>query len=316
MKIIHFFPHNSEAIGFFNRVKRHLKMNYKPYYELSINVSHFCRVLSNRLDYTDVIIITAHGSKHCIYGDIYRGELRELTVEQLKMCKNSFIFAFSCSTSELGRQLCENYNIMSYIGFNKDISLTVESSKKQFSEELSNILKEIYTCAVNKAFDRFIRENLNIDQFARMVSKCLLEYHTMVMTMNDEQLITNFRISRKKVKDNPLFKKALGTDLIGTVNYVRELIEIHGEKYFIPWMFIESENKNFLRQLINKVKNSTFKEENLYYKNFLLAILYKKCGAEILANYYLLQTKKLNIDYKPVDKLLPTNKKITGKYLR
>ncbi|NGQ95419.1 hypothetical protein G3578_09650 [Brevibacillus sp. SYP-B805] len=306
MRIIHFFP-KSKALGFLDSFKDFLHSNYEELYNHFSRTEDFYGILDSRIYYTDIIVITAHGYPDYIVGEEVSGEAVLLTLEQFHRCKHSFIFAFSCSTGDLGAQICREHKAIAYLGFNDIIDLVVKTEGQAYKNELKKILRKIYNDSLCKSFTEFLANNYNIDQFARLISKNLELSYSLILAMSPEQLKITFSLPQKVV-DEPKFLKILQTDLLTTINSVRKRIVIHGEPEFIPWLFIDTKDKTRIEQLISKIEKSVFKDSyNNYYKYFLLGHLYRALGIASESKKFFRLAYSLNSEYIRLNSYLNDN---------
>lgn len=297
MKIIHFYP-KAGGISFLQKFRKHLESNHPIIYSYFYRSADLSQELDNRLNHTDIVIFTAHGDEEYIIGDQVQGKDIHLTLDKLSSLKNSFVFAFSCSTGLLGKQLCSINNVISYVGFNDIIDLSVNTCESSYKDELSKILKEIYNEALQKSFDVFITHNYDIDQFSRLISINLKRAYVSVLSMDFNELCQKFNINYKRVSDIKFLKKLHG-DLLTTVDAVRARIVVHGEKNFIPWFFIEDDRGRHI-EIISKLEGTTYSEENEYYRYFILALLNFKIGRINRAFEYYKLAVKLYPEYEPL----------------
>ncbi|MDI4647885.1 hypothetical protein [Cohnella hashimotonis] len=301
MKIIHFFP-RSLGIRFLNSFKQFLQESYGYAYIFHDKSEGLVSELVNRHNETDIVIFTAHGTEDSIIGEMVKGEEVSLREDKLSNLKHSFVFSFSCSTGALGERLCLNCNVLSYIGFNDIINLSVKSEDNAFKQELTKVLKLIYSSALQISFDTFIKRSYDVGQFSRLISLNLKRSFSTVLAMNSNQLSTYFSISAV-TSSNPAFIKKLHSDLLTTIDSVRSRIVVHGEKGFIPWFFIEDdEAKN--REIILKLENVSFSSQNEYYRFFILAWLYLRIGQSKNSIRAFNKSHKLFPDFEPL-KLFP-----------
>jgi hypothetical protein len=292
MKLIHFYP-NSSGISFLRGFQKYLEDRYSLIYSHFSRSSDLLSELTERSNQTDLVVITAHGTEEYIVGDKVKGEHVLLALEQLACLKNSFVFAFSCSTGALGEQLCLTQNVISYIGFNDIIDLAVNCGERTFNDELSRILKDIYTEALQLAFDEFVHKNYDVSQLAKLISLNLKRIYVKILSMDHKALSQKYSINLGRLS-NRVFTKKLHSDLLTTIDSVRARIIIHGEKKFIPWVFIGNDIAR-IKLLIEKLESTSYAAQNEYYRLFVLAYLYIKLGRPKTAFDY----------YKKVHRLLP-----------
>ncbi|GIO09885.1 hypothetical protein J31TS6_59130 [Brevibacillus reuszeri] len=296
MKIMHFFP-KSNGLNFLKRFQEHLEGNYNDGYQHFSKTDDFYEVLDTRINNTDIIVFTAHGEPTHIVGEQKLGRDVLLTLDDLGRCKHSFVFAFSCSTGDLGAEICRQHKAIAYLGFKDIIDLVVKTEGRAFSDDLRKILRKMYNDALCKSFNEFLGKNYNVDQFARTLSRNLEMVYAHILAMSPEELKVNFDISLK-VATNSKFLWHLRTDLLTTIDGVRKRIVVHGESEFIPWLFIDTSDPDKLKNLIEKIEKCVYKDDyNNYYKYFLLWFLYNKLGLTEDANRYLRSSLVINLEY-------------------
>jgi len=298
MRIIQYFP-DSRGTRFLKQFQQTLASEYGQTYEFYNKSPELFHSLERRLHSTDIILITAHGTAEFIEGELDRGEPIKITVEDFYRFRNSFVFAFSCSTADLGEIICKESNVLSYLGFNDIVNLQVKTSKGQFVTEISNILKQIYNDTLFESFVTFTEENYSVAQLAQLISLNLKRYYVRLLAMSSEDIVVKFSISRR-VAFNREFTKCLHADLLTTIDAVRQRITVYGEKNFIPWFFINTDDRMILEKLLVKVYDSEFSPQNVYYKNFLLGYLYKKLDIKDSSEYYIEKVKAAFPDYEPL----------------
>ncbi|MDO7345478.1 hypothetical protein Q5O02_04890 [Bacillus stercoris] len=298
MKIIQYFP-NSRGTKFLKQFQKTLATKYCETYEVYDKSPELFNCLESRLHETDLILITAHGTADFIEGELERGEPIRITAEDFHRFRNSFVFAFSCSTADLGEKICTESNVLSYLGFNDIVNLQVKTSNGQFVTEISNILRRIYNDTLYESLVTFIQKNYNISELAQLISLNLKRYYARLLGMTSEDIIGKYAIPRR-VASNREFIKCLHADLLTTIDAVRQRITVFGEKNFIPWLFITTEDTAILESLLGKVLDSEFSPKNIYYKNFLLGYLYKKLNIKDSSEHYLGEAKAAFPEYEPL----------------
>lgn len=298
MKIIQYFP-DSRGTKFLKKFQKELASEYGETYEFYNKSPELFYSLESRFHSTDLILITAHGTSEFIEGELEKGEIVKITADDFYRFRNSFVFAFSCSTADLGEIICEESNVISYLGFNDVVNLQVKTSRGQFVTEISNILRQIYNDTLIESFVTFTQKNYSIGQLAQLISLNLKKYYVRLLAMKSEDIIVKFSIPRKVAFNNE-FTKCLHADLLTTIDAVRQRVTVYGEKNFIPWSFITTENQIVLNNLFSKVNDSDFSEKNIYYKKFLLGYILKKLNLEESSNYYLSEAKAEFPEYEPL----------------
>jgi hypothetical protein len=297
VKIIHFYPRSS-GISFLRIFQRFLQETYDSNYVFYDKSERLITDLAGRINNTDIVIFTAHGTEDYIIGDYVKGEHVLLTSEKLTNLRNSFVFAFSCSTGVLGERLCSEHNVISYIGFNDIVDLSVRTADVAFKEELSRVLKDIYNDALQKSFYTFIEQNYDIGQFAKLISLNLKRSFSKVLAMDNTELSHRFNISRGS-SSNHLFIRKLHSDLLTTIDSVRSRIVLHGEESFIPWGFLINDAEKIYK-LIAKFESLTFSSNNEYYRFFILAVLNIRIGRFRTAFRFYKKAVTLFPEYEPL----------------
>lgn len=298
MKIIQYFP-DSKGTRFLKHFQQTIAAEYKDEYEFYNRSNELFTSLESRLLTTDIILITAHGTPDYIEGEMVSGEPIKITAQDFHRFQNSFIFAFSCSTADLGKIVCEENKVISYLGFNDIINLKAKTSKGKFETEISNILRKIYNDSLFSSFKTFTTKNYTVLQLSKLISLNLKRFYCMALAMSSEQLISTYGISRRTAT-NKEFIKCLHADLLTTIDAVRQRITVHGEENFIPWSFIKSADTDTIGRLIDKVYNSEFSVKNIYYKYFLMGYLYKKLNIKDSSDHYFSLSRSNYPDYEPI----------------
>jgi hypothetical protein len=269
---------------FFKSFRKYISEEYNSSYSHSGTSVNFLKQLQDRRNDNDIILITAHGDEKSIVGESIRGQDQLLPFESLSDLKNSFVFAFSCSTAKLGERICEEHEAISYLGFNDDIALVVKSDSYQ--TELSIILKQIYIKALTNSFNRFLKIGLQVKQFALTISKNLVEEHAKIIRMSSEEMIQTFKISRR-VGENKLFRLKLQNELLNTINTVSDRIEISGEGWFVPWYYIDQVPLKQLEKLQCELKKAKVENEaHRFYYYIIMAVVSAKIGDLEESDYY------------------------------
>ncbi|WP_068779283.1 hypothetical protein [Paenibacillus sp. GM2] len=297
MKIIHFYP-NSNGISFLRGFRKHLTETYDSNYKYINKSEDLYKELNIRENHTDIVVFTAHGDRNYIIGDKIKGQETRLTIDSLEFLRNSFVFAFSCSTGDLGKELCRKHNTISYLGFNDIIDLVVDTREKSFNEEFSKILKQIYNEALKKSFDEFLQNNYSVDQFAKLISLNLKRAYVTILSMNCEELCKRYNVNLGRASNFKFIKK-LHSDLLTTIDSVRSRIIVHGEGKFIPWSFI-GDDVIKLRLIEKKLENTEYAPENEYYRFFLLTLINYKLGNQSKAVKYFQEASRLFPEYEPL----------------
>jgi hypothetical protein len=298
MKIIQYFP-NSPGTRFLKQFQKTLAAEYGETYEIYDKSPELFNFLENRLYSTDLILVTAHGTAEFIVGELQRGEPVKITAEDFHRFRNSFVFAFSCSTADLGQIICEESNVLSYLGFNDIVDLQVKTSNGKFVREISNIIRKIYNDTLYESFVTFTQKNYSVSQLAQLISLNLKRNYVRLLAMPLEDIVRMYAIPRK-VAFNLEFIKCLHADLLTTIDAVRQRITVYGEKNFIPWFFIDTDDTNILENLLVKVLDSAYSPKNVFYKNFLLGYLYKKLNIPDSSDHYLEKVKAAFPEYEPL----------------
>jgi len=301
LRIQHFYPRSHE-IGFLNKYKEHLKNTYSEDYNGFERKGPFVYELSQRLDITDIIIVTAHGNENGFTADVLRDEVKELNFDELHIFNNSFVFAFSCSTASLGKRLCDQLNVISYIGFDDIIDLKVNTGNKEFKTDIGQILQSIYINTLIHSFDEFLRNSYTIEELSRLIAFNLKKYHAVVLGMSAEDISRQFNIPMHITKSEK-FINVIKMDLLTTVHDVSKRIQYHGEGNFIPWKFIEGKNPYRIMELIQKIEKASFKPKNEYYKHFLLAYMYREIDHYVEAAKNIMKVREQFQDYVPLSSI-------------
>src|SRR4051812_21566541 len=115
MNIMHFYP-DSSGIRFLKWFKAHLTDKYKGDYYPYTTSSLFLEALESRVNNTDIVLITSHGTSNFFIGEMERGRTNRITLNKLSAVVHSFVFAFSCSTADLGEALCRDNHAIAFLG--------------------------------------------------------------------------------------------------------------------------------------------------------------------------------------------------------
>ncbi|WP_054025271.1 hypothetical protein [Bacillus sp. FJAT-28004] len=297
MKIIHFYPRSS-GINFLRLFRSFLVETYEEQYVHYDKSENLLIELADRINNTDIVIFTAHGTEEYVIGDSVRGQVVQLDKDKLVNLRNSFVFAFSCSTGNLGKELCLDHNVLSYVGFDDVIDLVVKSSIAAYRDELSKLLKHIYNDALQASFKQFAQKNCNVTQFELLISLNLKRSFSKVLSMRASELSRQFSISLV-VANSTVFMKKLHSDLLTTIDSVRSRIVVHGEREFIPWTFVGNDHVR-IGSLIHDLENCVYSDSNEYYRLFMLAYLYYKLNRKTLAFNYYMKSKELYPEYEPL----------------
>ncbi|TYO68698.1 hypothetical protein [Rossellomorea marisflavi] len=283
-QIIHFYP-NSSGIQFIESFKKFISREFTSGYIHNFSSEKFLGNLQDRKDDNDIVLITAHGDEEHIVGENIKGRDIYLPFEALSNLKNSFVFAFACSTAKLGERICNEHEAISYLGFNDDIALVVKSDS--YKVELTIILKKIYISALKTSFERFLKKGLQVKQLSLTISKLLLEEHSKIIKMSSEDIIQTFKLPRRVV-ENSLFRVKLQNELLNTISTVSNRIEIRGEDWFVPWYYLEDAPNNQLKKLLSELKKVKKIEGNSHksYYYLMMAAISKKIGDDKEMNNY------------------------------
>ncbi len=280
------------------RFKTYLKDRIQDKYTHINRSSTLYNELGNRINQTDIIVFTSHGEPEYFVGELEKGTEVQLRLEDLKGVINSFIFAFSCSTGELGKKLCEASGALAYIGFNDAINLTVNTSEVSFKPQMKVVINSIYLEALIDSFNEYFSKTYNVRQFAKLLSLNLKRSYSRVLAADPLDLCKKLSLDNR-LAQNPQFLKALHSDLLTTIDAVRSRIIVHGEQEFIPWNVINNEPEKVL-SLIEILESITFSSQNEYYRNFLLSCLYMKSGRPRKAHSYFKLVAKQFPQFEPL----------------
>lgn len=297
MKAIHFYP-RSAGINFIAHFKTYLEKTMNDNYTFVDRSTNLYSELDKRINQIDIILFTSHGEPEYFIGEKEKGTDVLIREEHLGGVKNSFIFAFACSTGELGKKLCDGSGALAYIGFNDAINLTVNTSEISFKPQMKIVLSSIYIEALIASFNEYFKKTYSVKQFAKLLSLNLKRSYSRVLAAEPLSLCHQFNLG-KRLAQNPLFLKTLHSDLLTTIDAVRSRIIVHGETEFIPWDFINNEPEK-VYSLIAKLENTTFASQNEYYRNFLLLCLYMKAGRTRKAYTYFKNVASLFPQFEPL----------------
>jgi len=298
MKVIQYFP-DSKGTRFLKQFQKSMATIYDDDYEFFNKSGDLFKSLENRINSTDLILITAHGTPEYIEGELEKGEPIKINMGEFHRFRNSFVFAFSCSTADLGEVICEESDVLSYLGFNDIVNLKVKTSQGKYEKEFSNILRQIYNDTLIESFTTFTQQNYTVSQLANLISLNLKRCYVKLLAMKPEEIVKKYLIS-KRVANNKEFIKCLHADLLTTIDAVRERITIYGERDFIPWYFIKSEDQDILVNLLEKVHKTEYLEKNIYYKSFLLGYLYRKLNIKDSSDHHLKNASENYPEYEPI----------------
>ncbi|ACV63248.1 hypothetical protein Dtox_2439 [Desulfofarcimen acetoxidans DSM 771] len=284
MNIYHFFP-SSIGIRFLETLSKILRYEFGVRYQVFSKLKNLYDELCSRNQSSDIILITAHGTENCIYGEGIHGDEEKITLENSHLFSNSFVFAFSCSTAKLGQQMVDKNKVITYIGFNKDIPLAVKQQKSpEFVNELNKLLKEIYTQAVTRALDEFIKNGLTALEFVRLLQKRLLEIYVHAISLEPQKLATQFSISHRTA-NNETFYMRMSTHLLATINAVSSMIELYGERGFMPLVCINEWDTKKIIERLNRLEDTIRDEYPAhFYIHYVMSQLY--CALKDNTNMY------------------------------
>ncbi|MEG6512519.1 hypothetical protein V6C32_11405 [Desulforamulus ruminis] len=278
MNIYHFYPKTTpNGIRFLQSLASILKYEFGSKYRELSRLGDFYSILDQRKYSTDVILITAHGANNCIYGDGASGTENQITIDNSQNFCNSFVFAFSCSTAHLGKRMVEQHDVITYVGFNKDIPLVIKQKREaQFKEELNKLLKEIYVEAIVTSFDEFLKNGHTADEFVRLLQKRLTQLYVKLMNLGPQDLAKTYSISHRTTSNEEFYLR-LSTHFLATINSVSEMIELHGEKEFVPLVCLNVWDKDKAGEILKGLtqRNIGFEDKLHFYVHYVMSELYR-----------------------------------------
>lgn len=288
MKVLHYVP-KERGIRFFRATRRILREKYKEnisisdeknFYNNFFNSKDFLDFLSCRAEYSDIVLIMAHGYKDSILKVVKNKYERDITMDQTKLFKNKFVFAISCFTAEKFGPAAIDNDALVYIGFDDSIESFFEIDDKKYkklSEKLEVIIKKIYTRSFIQEFNRFIKECYTANEFFKYLSLRIDKEISKLAKMSYKDLNEMFSVNIKDSYSERV-KKMIKLEIINRADEINEKMKILGEKNYIPWFFIHSQPIEKIPEILQKIQKIDSKYDN--YRYFVEALSYKRIGKE------------------------------------
>lgn len=278
--ILHYIP-NEAVIRKFKPIKEELSKSFlegKCTYVGCINLGKFLKSLREREEFSDIVIISAHGSDDAVLTKRGTGYDKIFTLEHAHLLANDFTFALSCYTSrELGPKVIEEKGI-TYVGFNdsieNDFVLDEHSSNYHYIKELEKVLIKIYNTVISRAFIRFINECTTAKEFQSYIEIGLKSELQKLSKLSVDEINSKFNLSINNDSDtNQSIRALLKLEFISKISDFSNKIRLLGEERYIPWFNIHQlEDKLYLKYLLEE--SCKISDKYAYYKYFLQSHIY------------------------------------------
>lgn len=284
MKILHFIPKGQE-VRFFGATKSNLRDIFKDVVSVSDNKyvynnyhdsTNFLSELNRRIVFPDISFITAHGGKTAILKKVNGRYDKEITINNVGLFKNNFVFAISCYTiTVFGKSAIDN-GAIAYLGFDDSIEsfFRIDDTYKDLSIIFGTIIKQIYIRCITNEFEIFVKNCYTAKEFflflSLKVEKEMAKLHRMSISQINSEF--NTKIPERFTPQLKMIK----LELTQKAKILNDKMKLIGETNYIPWFYIQEQSEDKLMEILNKLND--LDEKNYMYKYFMEAIIYDKLG--------------------------------------
>lgn len=318
--IIHFSP--KRGARYLRKTRKMFRLDFYSNENLGY-INHYdseqyVKELKSRSDSLDIVIITAHGSKSSIIEplrQIERGKNNSLwtkviTAEDSQLFIRKFVAALSCLTANvLGNEAVES-GAIAYLGFNEEISKTLriehvknDESYEKYSKKILSLSRKIVVKSFYDAIKNFIMNCYTAKRLKEDFSYNIEENIAELYQMNRKSINEKYGIYFK-VKEELFLKDTLIT-MGSKAKRLIESIELLGEKYYIPFYFLDKLDEDKLFKILKDNKRYS-SSKTIYYKYLVDSICYKLLGNEdefdssISKLNHELSIHNISLDYEPI----------------
>lgn len=273
-KIIHFLADNS-GIRPFKTIKVILKELFDDELYFPIReIKYFLKVLEDRLDMPDVVLINAHGDSDRILLKVRDHFITAISMQQTWLFKHNFVFAISCfTTREFGKSVIDN-GAQVYLGFHESIEndFILENNNQEYKAILEKIMRNIYNKCVSYSLQKFVRDCLTAKELKQYMDLYFKRRVGEILDMSVDSINSLYGVSIG-MKFEKEIKAIIKLEFINKYNSLSEKLELLGNEHYISWHNIEYMGSGDVMELFEKLE--MYDAKYSYYRYFLEFLAYK-----------------------------------------